>query len=96
MTEHPNQDLQRQASRAGGAALALGAAGYAVAVIAYVLLDGQTDGTGAGAVVTLEDRVSHFQARSDLAEALWLLEMVAALLIASRGQQSGSAPFCYH
>jgi hypothetical protein len=85
MIEHPIHDSQSEVSRAGGAVLALGTLCYAVAVVAYVVLYGQPDGTGAGGVVTLEDRVFHFQARWRLARALWLVEMVAALLIAIAG-----------
>ena len=73
------------ASRSGGALLALGALGYTVAVVTYVVLYGQPDGTGEGGSVTLADRVSHLQERWRLAHALWLVEMAAALLIAIAG-----------
>jgi hypothetical protein len=85
MIEHPIQNSQLEVSRAGGAVLALGTLCYAVAVVAFVILYGQPDGTGAGGAVTLEDRVSHFQTRWRLAVVLWLVEMVAALLIAIAG-----------
>ncbi len=83
--QHPTHDSQSEMSRAGGAMLAAGTLCYAVTVVAYVVLYGQPDGTGAGGAVTLADRVSHLQARWRLAQVLWLVEMVAALLIAIAG-----------
>jgi hypothetical protein len=74
-----------QPTRAGGALLAVGALGYAVAVVVYVVLYGQPSGTDPGSAVTLADRVAHYQERRDLAHALWLVELLAALSIAIAG-----------
>lgn len=67
----------------GGATLAIGALGYAVAVVAYVVLYGQPDGTGEAGAVTMPDRVSHHRDRWRVAQILWFVEMLAALLIAA-------------
>lgn len=72
-------------TRSGGALLGLGALAYAVAVVVYVVLYGQPSGSDATLEVRLADRVAHYQERRNLAHALWLVELVAALLVAIAG-----------
>jgi len=71
--------------RWGGALLALGFIAYALAVLLYVGIYGQPEGTGAEGVITLADRVSHLDSNWVLARAMWLTETVAAILIAIAG-----------
>lgn len=74
-----------ETTRSGGALLSLGALGYAVAVVVYVVLYGQPSASDPTSAVSLADRVAHYQEQQSLAHALWLVELVAALLVALAG-----------
>lgn len=83
--DQPNDQIRSDASRWGGAALALGTLVYVIAVVSYVVLYGRPHGTGPGGEPTLADRVAHLQGRWRLAQSLWFVETLAALLIAVAG-----------
>ena len=82
--DQQNEQIRSDASRWGGAALALGTLAYVIAVVSYVALYGRPDRT-AGGEPTLADRVAHLQGRWRLAQTLWFVETLAALLIAVAG-----------
>lgn len=85
MRQHQAERGTSLASRWGGAILALGALAYVVAVSLYVVLYGQPVATGPGGEATLADRVAHLQGRWRLAQTMWFVEMLAAVLIAIAG-----------
>ena len=65
--------------------LALGCIGYAIAVIVYVAIYGRPEGTGPEGAITLVDRVTHLESNWHLARTMWLIETLAAILIAIAG-----------
>lgn len=74
--------------------LAAGALAYAVAVILYVVVYGQPEGTGPGGTATLADRVAHLHDHWSLAQAMWFVEGAAAvcIAIAAFGLQHRTSP----
>lgn len=66
--------------RWGGAALALGALAFVVAIVAFVVVYGQPEGTGGE--VTLADRVAHYLSRQRAARVMWSVETLAAVALA--------------
>jgi hypothetical protein len=72
-------------TRLGGALLAVGALGYVVAVVVYIVQYGQPTGTDPNGVITLADRVAHYRGRQSIARMLWFVELAAALLISIAG-----------
>lgn len=72
-------------SKAGGLSLALGAMGYTIAVILYVAVYGQAEGTGADGAITMPDRVIHLKANLRFVQAMWWIETAAAILMAVAG-----------
>ncbi len=84
-------------ARWGGASLALGAILYTFALLAYLMIYGQPEGTGAAGEVTVGDSVRHLLANWRLVNGIWFAEMVAALLLGlagfvlCAGQQVGHA-----
>ncbi len=68
-------------ARWGGAALALSAVLYMIAIVLFVTLYGRPEGTGPGGSVTLADTATHMHARWNLARGLWCTELIGALLI---------------
>jgi hypothetical protein len=65
--------------------LSLGTLAYAVAVVLFVIVYGQPEGTGPSGDATLADRVAHYQRRQAIAHAMWFVETLAAMLIAIAG-----------
>jgi hypothetical protein len=67
--------------RWGGAGLALGAVLYMIAIVLFVAVYGQPEGTGPGGRLVLADTAAHMRERWSLVHGLWCTEMMGALLI---------------
>ena len=63
----------------------LGAILYTIALLAYLIVYGQPEGTGAAGEVTVRDSVRHLLANWQLVNRIWFAEMVAALLLGLAG-----------
>lgn len=80
---HPDAFPNAAPHRWGGAALALGALAYTVAIVAFVVVYGQPGGTGGE--VSLADRAAHYLSRQRAAHVIWSIEILAALALSIAG-----------